>query len=437
MKFQLIKPSKRWLALGVMSLMVVFISTMTMIGCAAEEDEAVSNVKTAAEIAQTSDDDYDNNENGLITVTTLKSWIDDWATNKPSGITGNLVILSATDGAESREYIEPNGTDIFSYAVASSEWVETRSNGVTETVSMVLSGASMDLFLKKYAVDPSADMVVFVMGTGSNFGNMLIGRGWYLFRYWGTEKEHIAVLNGGLDYHTTTLADTYFSATASTAPDDGTFSVKSLVTDNTALQASLDEMFKVANGTDVPSGGAFLWDSRSADEFAGVADSTSASSSDCGDDGATRCKVAFEGTIKGAVNLEYTNLLDADAGYSYKSKADILTAVTAAGYTSGETIYTWCRTSYRAMITLISGGVVLGYPAKVYDGAWIEWGSLSSATDHNGASVLPSTSPWLTDIAAQSDNVTMNTTNLIEAPTVTDADATSADAIIVADKAYK
>ncbi|MDH5542013.1 MAG: rhodanese-like domain-containing protein [Nitrospinota bacterium] len=426
-----------------MSVALVLGGLMALSGCAKDEDttDTTSKWDSAANIVQTSDADYDNNTNGIITAATLKTWIDDWATNKPTGITGNLVIMSVSDGGTGREFLA-SGTGIKSYKVTTSGLVETRSNGVTETPSMVLSGAKMDLFLKLYGIDPSADMIVWVMGSATNGGPaMQAGRGWYLFRYWGVEKEHLALLNGALAVHTTDLPDSYFTATADTAPDTGTFSVKSLSADNTALQASLGEMFDVAQGKNLPSGGAFLWDARSAAEYNGDAAKTTGTTATqgCGTGTNPPCiYVAFEGTIKGAVNLEYTNLLDATAGYAYKSKADISTLVTTLGYTSGETVYTWCRTSYRAMVTMIASNVILGNPAKVYDGAWIEWGQLSTNPDKAGNPVMPSTSPWLTDVAALSDNITKNTSANVEPlAVITNAAAASADAIIVADKAYK
>lgn len=124
-------------------------------------------VSAVTDLPQESDADYNNNVNGLITAATLKNWIDDWLTNRPAGITGKLVILQATAGEAGYEYIKPNGTNVVTYLSPSSEWIQTRDNGVIQTPSMVPDGQTMDGLLKKYAIDPSKDMIVVTMGTAS------------------------------------------------------------------------------------------------------------------------------------------------------------------------------------------------------------------------------------------------------------------------------
>jgi len=158
--------------------------------------------RTAAEIAQVSDADYNKNVNGLITGAT-QHWIDDWKTNRPAGITGRLIILQINNGPTGKEYITPNPSQgILTYRIisdtsANSRLVMSRFNGVTTTRAMVLDGTHMDKFLHDYGIDPTQDMIVFAMGTGGNFPNMQMGRGWYLFRYWGVTSSHLAVLDGG------------------------------------------------------------------------------------------------------------------------------------------------------------------------------------------------------------------------------------------------
>ena len=458
MKIQLIKPRKRWLALGVMSLMVLFISATTFIGCAAEEEEVVvSTVNSAADIAQTSDADYDNNENGLITITTLKSWIDDWATNKPADVTGNLVIITTGAGETPREYLDDTNTGVYSYLAASTDYAMDRSSGPITTRSMVSDGAGADAFLTKFAIDPTADMVVVVMGTGSNFGNMTIGRVWYMLRYWGMAKENLAILNGGLDYWTDAnggIDDTYFMDTVTEAPANGTASVKSLTADNTALQISLGELIDWVDGTTTPENGYVIWDVRTSSEY---------------DGSKIKGGSIFEGHIKGAVHFGYAALLDSTTGYSYKDKATLATLIgndaptadtvetadtTGIGYsaangTAGKIIVSHCKTSWRAMVSAIASGVVLGYPHRLYDGAWAEWGDLSNSVDANGDTGLAADSIWLTDTAARSTDVTYPTGstddgegNLVsdntgEIPSAFNDTAANATAIIDADKAYK
>ncbi len=48
---------------------------------------------------------------------------------------------------------------------------------------------------------------------------------------------------------------------------------------------------------------------------------------------------------------------------------------------------------------------MLGYPAKLYDGSWIEWGQMATS-DKSGA--LTPASTWRTDTAARTENLTYN-----------------------------
>ncbi|MDX5445897.1 MAG: hypothetical protein LPJ87_07560, partial [Zoogloeaceae bacterium] len=196
-------------------------------------------INTPAQIAQVSADNYDDNINGLISGATLKRWKDDWLNERPAGITGKLVILQVSEGPAGAEYIMPNGTNVFTYLSPSSEWIQTRSNGVISTQSMVPDGASMDALLKKYNIDPHNDMIVVAMGAGSTGNAMGQGRIWYALRYWGVDADNLALLNGGNQWLVTdSMAPADFQAAASTAPNNGIVSVKSLPSDNTALQAT-------------------------------------------------------------------------------------------------------------------------------------------------------------------------------------------------------
>ena len=87
------------------------------------------------------------------------------------------------------------------------------------------------------------------------------------------------------------------------------------------------------------------------------------------------------------------------------------------------------------MITGVTSAVILGKPTRFYDGAMVEWSSLSNLIDKNGNCILPADSPWRTDVKSFYRPATSNT--LVDTRTITDPYATSANAIIDADKAYK
>ena len=227
-------------------------------------------VNAPAQIAQASADDYNNNVNGIITAATLKRWKDNWTANRPAGITGKLIIFQVTVGPAGAEYLKANGTDAFTYLSPSSEWIQTRNNGVIETQSMVPDGTQMDGLMKKYNIDPTKDMIVVAMGTGSNPNAMGQGRVWYALRYWGVDKANLALLNGGnqwLNGNGLTADD--FQATAGTAPNSGTFTVKNLKVDNTQLQATFGDLLSLLPGSDsnVKNDGVMIWDARSLGQY--------------------------------------------------------------------------------------------------------------------------------------------------------------------------
>lgn len=460
---------------------------MSLQGCGGGGEDTTALVKqipvnTPATIAQVSADDYNLNENGLITESTLKRWKDDWLNQRPAGITGKLVILQVTAGPAGAEYIKPNGLNVFTYLSPSSEWIQTRTNGVIETPSVVPDGATMDALLKKYNINPQTDMIVAAMGTGSNPNAMAQGRVWYALRYWGVDKKNLAILNGGNQWLDDNLglpvellpAD--FQAAASTAPGTGKASVKDLLVDNTQLQATVGDMMKVLPSSDsnVQTDGVFIWDARSlsqysAGEMVELGEDTNSDTA-----GTQACATAFctpvnpnnymwtfqnsgsrQGHPFGTLQLQYTHMLDATKGFSYRPKAE-LAAMLAGGtnasgigfvdasyglvgvgnaYQEGDTIYAYCETTFRAMITGVTSGVILGKPTRFYDGAMVEWNSLTYTTDATGNYILPADSPWRTDVVSFSRPATSNT--LVAQRYITDAYAKSSNAVIDADKAYK
>ncbi len=425
---------------------------MFLTGCGGSEDTSSPasqiTINSPAAIAIESAADYNNNEYGLITGTTVKRWKDGWLNERPAGITGKLVILQLAAGPTAgREYIKPNNLNVFTYVSPSSEWIQTRSNGVITTQSMVPDGAAMDALLKKYAIDPQKDMIVVAMGAGSTSNAMAQGRVWYALRYWGVEAKNISLLNGSNDWQVTDgqMVAGDFSAAAtgipSTAPSNGTASVRSLLVDNTALQATLEDMMAIlpASDTNVLNDGVFIWDARSTTQYSGASFQNNGSR---------------QGHPRGALQLDYTNMLtDCGTNCYYKSKADLQAYmdgnISGAGfidgtqqgvgvgsaYQQGDVVYTYCETTFRAMITGVASAVVLGLPTRFYDGAMVEWNSLSYLQDATGNYILPIDSPWRTDVV--STYTAQANLNLVAPRVINDAYAASANAIVKEDRAYK
>ncbi len=454
--------NKGWVGLAALSLV------LSLQGCGGGGEDTTALVKqipvnTPAAIAQESDADYNNNVNGLITAATLKLWKDDWLANRPAGITGKLVILQVSAGpmdtadttaddafTANTSYIKPNNINVFTYLSPSSDWIQTRTNGVIETPSMVPDGAAMDALLKKFNIDPQNDMIVAAMGTGSTGNAMAQGRIWYALRYWGVDKKNLAILNGGNSWLTagvqtfpTGLSGADFASAASTAPNTGHASVKDLLVDNTQLQATLEDMLRILPSSDVnvTNDGVFIWDARSSGNYNGTSFQNAGSR---------------QGHPNGALLLEFSNLLVSAEGYRYKDKADLqayldgsavgtnfvagdyLAVGAGNAYQAGDVVYTYCETTFRAMITGVASGVILGKPTRFYDGAMVEWNSLtpgSVMTDATGAAILPEDSPWRTD--QKSFYIAASSNTAVAQRYITDAYARSANAIVNADKAYK
>ncbi len=434
-------------------------------------------VNSPAALAQASADNYDDNVNGLVSGATLKRWMGDWAKQRPAGVTGKLVILQVTAGPAGAEYIAPNGSTVFTYLSPTSEWIQTRSNGVIETQSMVPDGAAIDAVLKKYNIDPTRDMIVVAMGTGSNPNAMGQGRIWYALRYWGVDKTHLALLNGGHQWlNGNALAATDFQATASAAPNSGTFTVKDLLVDNTQLQATVQDLLAILPNGDVnvKDDGAFIWDARSMSQYsAGMVvergedtDSNTTGNQSCANAYCTPVDVnnykwtfqnngSRQGHPWGTLQLQYTHMLDSTKGYAYRPKAVLAAYLTGApdasgigfvdssngtvgannAYQEGDTIYVYCETTFRAMITGVASAVILGKPTRFYDGAMVEWNSLSYIADLNGNAILPMNSPWRTDLKSYF-RAAMNKAD-VATRTITDPYARSTESIVNADKTYK
>lgn len=434
-------------------------------------------VNSPAMIAQESADDYDNNVNGVISGATLKRWIDDWAANRPAGITGKLVILQVTQGPAGFEFLKSNGTSVFTYLEGG--WIQTRSNGVVETRSMVLDGPGIDALLKKYNIDPRNDMIVCAQGAASTGNVMAQGRCWYTLRYWGVDKANLALLNGSNQWNGSggamLPAASYFQATANTAPNNGTMSVKQLLVDNTQLQATFEDMLRALPSSDVNArtDGVFIWDAREVGQFSAgeflegndVKDanctSITAGVPYCAANASFNYMSKFQnngsrqGRPWGSLQLNFSNLLDSTKGFSWKPKAELRAYLDGQldangygfvdgsyrlvgqgnAYQPGDTIYGFCETTFRAMITGVATAVVLGLPTRFYDGAMVEWNSLSYIKDRNGHDLLPADSPWRTDVRSFYRAASSNA--LVEPRTVVDPYARSASAIVRSDSSYK
>ncbi|MGE0080601.1 MAG: sulfurtransferase [Thiohalomonadaceae bacterium] len=492
------KASNLWRWRAGVAVGLTCVAAMVLTACGTEDSASADQrkngrlaglkVNTPAEIAQVSAVDYDENENGLITANTLRRWIADWELNRPAGIKGKLVILQLTPGPAGAEFIKSNKTNVFTYHVPSGNdvtgwWTQTRDNGVIETTQMVPDGPKMDALLQAHDIDPQNDMIVCAMGTGSTSNAMAQGRCWYALRYWGVDAKNLAALNGGNQYlaagdaEQTAWPAELFMPSPDVPSYKGTASVRDLKVDNTALQATLDDMMAILTEEDRNNteDGVFLWDARNLSQYSAGqrmengenTGTTTCADPYCDPEGTYDYMNSFQnngskqGHPNGALQLQFTRLLDATKGFAYRPKAELeayMQGETVNGigfldgtyapvgpgqaYQAGDVVYTYCETTFRAMITGFASAAILGYPTRFYDGAMVEWNSLSHKQTRtasvNGDYLLPVGSPWRTDLSSRSffryaDDAAPN----IAVRNVTNAYAATADAVILADKAYK
>lgn len=116
----------------------------------------------------------------------------------------------------------------------------------------------------------------------------------------------------------------------------------------------------LAKMADVTKPGTIVVDARSAAEYNGTAD--------------TKLR---PGHIPGAINIEYTNVLDGDG--KLLTNDQIQAVFAKNGVSKDKTVIVYCETSVRAGILFHTLTSALNYPnVKVYDGAYREWQSKPS-----------------------------------------------------------
>jgi len=196
-----------------------------------------------------------------------------------------------------------------------------RNDGVIKVNSQVVTKSTMDAVLQRTGIDEATLIVI----TGNNM--QVMGRLYWTFRYWGFPKGRLKVLNGALGNYAA-LGYT-LTRTPTPDPEASTYSVCELdqSTSVDKFRASLEEMRNVAADSDPRT---YIMDARTPGEFNGdqheITDGT----------------VAFTGRIKGAIRLEWLELLDGGTASNYfKSKKDIEAIMIAKGMDSSKTAYTY------------------------------------------------------------------------------------------------
>lgn len=198
----------------------------------------------------------------------------------------------------------------------------TRSDGVEDVIAMVAAGATIEALLQRVGIENKLTTVVI---TGTSLFS--ISRVYFDLRYWGYPQSKLKVLRGNNSVWT----DAGFALVTDTPhPVPSDISVTDLRR-MTELRASLQEMIDLAEGR-IPN--AVNWDVRTPGEYEG----TPSNSFTRGPTGAGY--VAFEGRIKGAVNLAFNELLG-PGNATFLPNDTMAASLAGIGVTKGKTTYVY------------------------------------------------------------------------------------------------
>ena len=98
-----------------------------------------------------------------------------------------------------------------------------------------------------------------------------------------------------------------------------------------------------------------VWDARSPQEYHGE-----------------RVVAAKAGHIPGAINCEWTSLMDRQR--NFRIREDAASYLMNLGFSKSQNIVTHCQTHHRSGFTYLVGKI-LGFNIRAYDGSWSEWGN--------------------------------------------------------------
>lgn len=444
-------------------------------------------VQTPADYATRSNDDYSQNTYGLVTAENAAKYITNWEKNKPAGkrnlfvmqfgnidgFTGTRIEqVSATETVTMNNgYIKSNpekGVYVFDRTAGCTDTGDVRGDGVSGMPKPVFTLKQMDEAFAYYGIDAKKDVIMIALGSPkgeSSTGEYMAGvaRMWYTLTYWGFSQKNIMMLNGSAtnvlnpDVNPAIAAmgitrNDIFTSLPSTPPTNPKWrSIKEVRVDGTILQATMEDMMNVIDLNDPTS---LILDARSAAEYNGTK-KQSAESMVCGAGHNAQCYTAFGGHMKGAKNINFTNVLNMtdgqvditgdgiinylDSTMTFKPIAVLDALFEAQGYTSDKTVYTYCRTGTKASLLTFTSSAVLGHKTRMYDGSWIQWGKMANKPDTYGVELVPQSNKWRTDTAAYSENI-VYTSQLDVNPldkTYLHLDAEHSNLIILEDKASK
>lgn len=232
----------------------------------------------------------------------------------------NTIIVSARPDADYKTVHIRNAVNVPYSELQSSDGIK----------GLLKSPADIAKILGDAGISADKTIVVYDEGSGKYAGRL-----YWILKYMGAPD--VKMLDGNLEA---------WKVGRKPVTKAMTFSKKTTFTPN--INTSI-----LANMSDVAAGTAVLVDVREATEFKGL-------------DGKSK------GHIKGAINMEYKEVLNADG--TMKTKAELASLFAASGIKADTKVILYCSTSVRAGVAFLALHSVLGYSnIKVYDGAYNEW----------------------------------------------------------------
>ena len=205
-------------------------------------------------------------------------------------------------------------------------------------MTMLLPANQIAQMLGKDGVNQNMKIVLYDEGSSKYSGRM-----YWILTYLGAKD--VKILDGGLEAWK--AARKPVTRTATTA--------KATTFTPTPNPAYIATMAEVKKAIDNPA--YVIVDARTPEEYNGTNE--------------TDLRL---GHIPSAVNINYTELLDAKG--NLKSKDELASIYAKAGVTKDKTVIVYCKTSVRAGIEFLALKSALDFPkVKVYDGAFLEWQS--------------------------------------------------------------
>ena len=320
----------------------------------------------------------------LLPAETLKAWVDQGKVNGEGY--DRVVILNVTDNAALYAAEHIPGAQLLDW---NTDVWQTRIEGLAPDINMVPEGSLMDGVIQRSGIDQNTTIVF----TSTNM--LHAARAYFTFRYWGFPRERLKMLDG-LNGAWKAL---FPMATEVPVVTPSAYSVRKNGTLRSDLRASLGEMMAVAADSDPDT---VIVDGRSAataGSYAGTPKSTAGVFAPTGD------YTVFEGRMKGAKALQYSNLYSSN---SFRAFDNIVLQFAAIGVDGSKTTYVHCRTGVIASVLFFALDGILGWDTVLYDGSWSQWGAMGDVAK-NG--VLAASSPWRTDKGTYSDLIVYNADN--------------------------